>query len=375
MGIKNLKRDYEEIVRRNQAFVKREKVDRPLLGIWIGEYVPLKIYQGFSEVFANFKNSSLRPENIEPGDFLEEIDRNFFEHEEVGDDLFYSAVPLIGFPWLEAIVGCPIFVSSEAFWAKPFLTTFEEGIYFLRESLTKVLSNPWFQKLIEFRKLLARHAEGRYPLATTFCPMRGPGDIMGAMFGQERLCLESYDHPEEAKMISDIITDIWLQVAKAQIENTPPFWGGYTVAFYNIWTPGICQYMQEDALAYLSPKIYKEILWDNHVRMSKNSEYSLIHLHPDSLYCLEEICNIESLKIVEIGRDLSGPTVFDLMHMFKYVQEKGKALLIWGELTKEEIKEVLAYLSPKGLCVCPVVNNVEEGQELVMKMKEWVNEE
>ena len=357
-------RNYDEVISRNEAFINMEPVERPLLGIHIGSEMPLELYKKASEIFSSFGKSPIVPEAINPQDFLEDYDRLFLEHEQVGDDLFWPASPLVGFPWMEAIVGIPVYASSATYWTKPCLDNWDK----LNE-ISFSFENKWFQKLLEFKEVLIEHTKGRYPVATSFVPVRGIGDMMGAALGQERLALQLYDNPENVKKLASIYTDIWIKVAtKTQAESTPEFYNGYVVPWYSIWTPDYCQYMQEDSLAYFSPKLYREILLERHVRMTNNF-YSFMHLHPDSLYCLDELYKIENLKVVEIGRDLSGPSIFELLPTLKEVQ-KHKPLLIWGNLAKEEIREVLNRLSPKGLGICPIVKTVEEGKTLMKGMKE-----
>lgn len=357
-------RDYGEIVRRNRAFIHMEPVDRPLLGIWIGSEMPLELYKRAAEIFSSFKGLPIVPEAINPKDFLNDYDMLFGEHEKVGDDLFWPAAPLVGFPWLEAICGAPVYASSQTYWTTPYLDSLEKT-----DEINFSPQNKWFQKLLEFVEILIEHAKERYPVATSPAPLRGPGDLMGAALGQERLCLELYDNPEKIKKLASIFTEIWVKVAEAQLRKIPKFHNGYVIAWYSIWTPDTGGYLQEDSLAYFSPKFYKEILLENHTKMAGCFKYSLMHLHPNSLYCIGDICRIENIKIIEVGRDRFGPSIFELITVLKEVQ-KYKPLLIWGNLTQEEIRLLLNELSPNGLCICPVVKTVEEGKTLLKKIKE-----
>jgi len=357
-------RDYDEIIRRNRAFVNMEEVERPLFGIWVGSYMPFQIYNKASEKLSFSNQSLITPEALNPKGFLADIDRLFWEHEQVGDDLIWAATPLIGFPWMEAIVGCSIRASSDSFWAIPCIDGWEkiDEINFSPE-------NKWYQKILEFKEIFAEHSRGRYPVATSPSPIRGPGDMMGAALGQERLCLKLYDDLEKVKQLASIYTDIWVEVNKTQIGKTPKFYNGYVVAFYNIWTPDLCQYDQEDSLDYFSPKFFREVLLENHIKICNSFKYPLIHLHPNSLYCLNDLYTINSLKLIEINKDLFGPSIFKLFPILKEVQ-KHKPLIIWGDLTREEIRELLNTLSPRGLCIYPVVETVEEGKDLVKRMEE-----
>jgi len=192
-------RDYDEIICRNRAFVNMEPIDRPLLGVYIGSEMPLELYKKASEVFSSFKGSVVIPEAINPRDFLDDYDRLFLEHEQVGDDLIWSASPLPGFPWMEAIVGIPVYASSATYWTAPYLNDWSK-----LDEISFSFENKWFQKLLEFKEVLIEHARGRYPVATSFVPVRGIGDIMGAALGQEKLVLELYDNPENVKKLASL---------------------------------------------------------------------------------------------------------------------------------------------------------------------------
>lgn len=333
------------------------------MGIWVGSYMPFQMYKKAVEKLSFWDQSLVTPEALNPKDFLVDIDRLFWEHEQTGDDLIWAATPLIGFPWMEAIVGCSIRACSDSFWAEPYIQTWEQI-----NNISFSSKNKWFQKILEFKEVFIEHSRGRYPVATSPSPMRGPGDMMGASLGQERLCLELYDNPGMVKKLASIYTDIWIQVNKIQIKKTPKFLNGYVVAYYNIWTPDFCQYDQEDALDYFSPHFFEEVLLEQHRRIYNSFPYPLFHLHPHSLYCLPNLYKIESLRIIEINKDLYGPSISELLPTLKRVQ-KHKPLLIWGDLARDEIRQLLSELSPRGLCIYPVVKTVEEGRTLLKKIR------
>jgi len=39
-----------------------------------------------------------------------------------------------------------------------------------------------------------------------------------------------------------------------------------------------------------------------HINIYSNFEYPFMHLHPDSLYCLDELLKINSLRVIEISK-------------------------------------------------------------------------
>jgi len=166
-------------------------------------------------------------------------------------------------------VGCPIYVSSGTFWPAS-----RKCVWRRLEEVDLSSNNKWLQKLLELQTVLAEHAEGKYPVGTSTL-MRGPGDMMGAVLGQQRLILELYDNLEKIKILTSIYTKMWIEVAHAQNQLTPGFHDGYVLgASVGLWTPQICQYIQDDALSYFSPKFYTEVLLNNHLTMFNSFEYS-----------------------------------------------------------------------------------------------------
>ena len=73
--------NYEEVIKRNKAFINMQPVDRPLLGVWVGSEMPLELYKKTAEIFSLFKRAPIVPDAINPQDFLGDYDRLFLEHE------------------------------------------------------------------------------------------------------------------------------------------------------------------------------------------------------------------------------------------------------------------------------------------------------
>ncbi len=111
---------------------------------------------------------------------------------------------------MEAIVGASVYASLETYWTTPYLDSWNK-----LDEITFSFENKWFQKLLEFKEVFIEHARGRYPVATSFVPVRGIWDMMGAALGQQNLVLEMYDNLESVKKLASIYTDIWIKVAKA----------------------------------------------------------------------------------------------------------------------------------------------------------------
>jgi len=260
-------------------------------------------------------------------------------------DLVWGAPPLPGFPWMEAILGCPVWVSQESgsLWAGPWLNDWDDV-----ERLPPLPSNPWYQVLLELTAALVAQAGGRYPVTQTL--MRGPADLMVALRGHERLCLDFYDHPDEVHALARWCTDIWIQVARAQLALIPPFAGGYTAPRLEVWAPGPLVRFEEDATILFSPAVYREFIRPCDQRIAASFAYTLIHTHSADCKLIPEVLAIPELAAVQVLLDPSGPPWEHLVPLLRQVQ-RSKALLITHELPPAALEALAATLSPRGLAL------------------------
>ena len=366
--------DVALMIAKHRAFLDKEEVEQPLYGISFiaGGEVPLQRFRHMATVLPS--SGRILPEMITPEDFLRDVNREILEHQKVGGDLFLEMTPLQGFPWIEAIVGCPIYNSSGTLWAASRSCSWEE-----LEEIDLSENNPWLRKLLQLQSALVENAGGRYPIGTS-AMMRGPGDMMGAALGQEKLALALYDTIDKVRSLAAHYTDAWLEVARMQHELTPPFHGGYLLGGWTgLWTPGMGQYLQEDALAYFSPRFYKEVLLRQHRAMAKSAPYTFFHLHPTSLYAVDELVHLENLTIIEVNRELVGPSIEEVLPVLKKIHQHKALWIVWTWGTshalpvEHEIRCLLEHLSPRGLCLnfCP--QDIEEGRVLMRLVEKVYN--
>lgn len=199
--------------------------------------------------------------------------------------------------------------------------------------------------------------------------MRGISDIIGAMVGQAELVYYFYDEPDRMKKLCKNINQIFLKVVEEQQNSIPKFYGGYSIGFYDIWCPGKCIWFQEDLTSLLSPIIYREYILECNKEVCDRYEYSAIHLHPSSFYIIDDILDIESLKVIEINKDVGGPSIEEMLPLFKKVLEK-KRLCIWGNLDEKDIYTIKRNLPFKGLYLNIVSPTVVDANSLMKLIKE-----
>lgn len=356
--------DRDELYYRNKAFLHREEVDRPLFGAHIWDRQFKKIYKETNNTIP--QNGEVKPSDIVTKFFIKDIDRIILMHEKIGGDLLWPVVPYVFIPWMEAIIGCQIFSVETSFYTKPFINTWDD--FYNDVDISE--NNKWLSKLVELQLALVEHLGNRYPSSSS-THLRGPVDMMSAALGQTRLPIELYDNPDKIKEMSSIYSEVFIDVAQIQnkIASESKF-GGYTVNGYGVWSPHICQYFQDDAMAFLSPKFYKDFVLENHIKIINNFDSTFYHLHPISLFIIDELIKMEKLDIIEVNREpeIIGPSISELLPTFKKIQDHGKSLLInftqgavGLKLFEEEVKIICENLSYKGLCIYIMADDTEDG--------------
>jgi hypothetical protein len=246
---------------------------------------------------------------------------------------------------METILGSSIYFSegSNSIWPKPFLDKWDD-LYCIKP----LEDNIWFRKLIEISTSLARHAYRRYPMSTT--NLSGISDILAAIRGYDRFCVDFYQNPEQVNNAIEFCTHLWVEVAKTMLDIIPPYDEGYTPSRLELWAPGKIIRLQEDASILLSPAMFESFFRDSIEYIVSNFKFSIIHTHSEDYRIVEFLLTIDKLDCIQILMDEKGPDLDELLPVFRKVLES-KKLLITHEKGREFTNKLLALLSPKGLAV------------------------
>lgn len=351
----------QDKLKKYRAFWTNAPMARPLIGFSLGGWFPLQSYprmakfRGRREIAAN---------ELHPEDFLADYDRLVAPWEEVEDDVIRAVAPLPPFPWLEAMLGARVQVGDEAIWA------LEGGFeYADLDALDLSSDNPWRRKYLEFVAALNNRFRDRCPVGQPI--LRGVSDMIAALRGASQMVFDLYDHQEQFRRLAGRCTDLLIALLAEQQGITGPFAGGYEVEQLALWAPGRIIRMQEDGSAFFSPSLYVQHLQREDERQASSFPYSVIHLHSSSLFLLDAILNVESLKCIQINKDVGGMEVSGMLPFFKKVQQCGKRLLIRGKLDHGDLTLLRSELSPNGLYLQIVVESPAETKRFREFFQPW----
>ncbi len=325
--------------------------DRPLLNVVYRERFPwmwLKSdhINGMELVLKDgsiAEDGPLTPDMLSP----ERLHPKPFTH----GDLFLTVSAFNKIPWMEAICGATpqLRVKANSIWAG-----FGKGIWpddWWKKGMEVEVDKGWLDLLIETTKYCVREFYGQFVITQTSIS-RGMMDIAAALIGDENVIVAMYEHPEEFHHLMDRLTDISIDVLKAQNEVIPSFRGGY-VNCWGIWAPGTITRHQEDEAAYISPKLYREFVQPYDRKLCKAFDYTTIHFHSAHHIHGEAVTDITELGALQFSLEPPpyGPTLNEWIPIWKRLIKKKPLILVAWYLTRDQINTILKKLPHQGLCL------------------------
>ena len=353
-------KDSADVLARHRQFYNMEPSDRPLIGFNLGFYLP----HAYPAVAKSLPKGQVMPDDIQVDPFLEDCERLYQAHLQVGDDYPFVAAPFIFIPWMEAIMGCPIHASETTVWAEPAVEDWDSWHW----RRPRVDSDPWALKLMELMEALVDHSNGRYPVAATL--MRGPADLLSAMRGATRYSLDFYDCPDLVRRAAEMCAEVWIEAGKAQLEMVPESSVGYMAGAHGLrsWAPDKLIWLQEDAMALLSPRLFRDVILPLDREIASEFPCVAFHLHGSALWAVEDLVDAPELNVIELNYESAQTDEEGTFTGWHKIHER-KPLVIWKEFNGDEfwpwLDRVAAEFEPQNLSIQLTTSTLEEALEVI----------
>ncbi|MCL5986706.1 MAG: hypothetical protein M1371_09140 [Actinobacteria bacterium] len=355
---------FDEKIKRHKDFLSRREVNRPLISFFVGDYFFFNRYPSASKLKGL---RDLKPSDINPSEYLSDYQMLAELTNSCPGDAIWTAAPLWGVPWLEAIIGSRIEISEITGTSRAMSTEKTDRIIKTRDI---EINKGWLDKYLEFTSFLADHSDGLFPVSSSL--LRGPADLLSVIFG-ETMVYKFYDVPDLISELALKLADLSAYVALKQAELIPEFEGGYGSFFRNIWASKRCGWIQEDAVSLLSPKIYEDFLVNVDERVAEAFDFPFYHLHSSALLSLPYLLRIENVSVIEIFMDLAGPRPVEFIEKFREVLET-KCLHIFLETGMEEdVKLLLKELPYSGLSIQIKVGGLGQALKIMEQVMEIID--
>lgn len=335
-----------------RRFWSRESAARPLVGFSYKSWFPL---DEFAASASWPRNAALTDAMVDPAAFLDDQERLLREGEEIDDDILRGASPSQAIFWGCGTLGSEMRVMPGNVVAVDRALDWDQ---IGDVSLAARRENPWFRTYLRFIDLLVERAAGRFPVSHG--TLVGPLDYAVSLRGHEQTAIDLMLDPDRAFDLLNRLGEFFIDITREAWKRIPLFHGGYYDAQYQLWAPGSIVRLQEDAVAVISPTLYRDYLKKVDRMVAGSFANSFMHLHATSMFILHELLEIEEIRCFEINNDVGGPPVGDMVPYFQMVQQADRPLLIRGSFSEDELKLLTDSLDPAGLYLYIMVQDGEE---------------
>ena len=340
-------------IERYKKFWNCEPVKRPLVGFSMLSWFPL---DEFAASRAWPKDQELTPGMVNVEDFLDDWEANIREGEILDDDLIRGCSPHQGIFWCCGTLGSKMRVLPGNVVAEDQSLSWDEVL-----NMKLNLGHPWFRKYIEFIEALVKRSNGRFPVSHG--TLVGPLDYCVALRGHEQTAIDMLEEPEKASQFMQEMGDVFLTYTKEAWKHIPQWHGGYYDAQYRIWAPGSIARLQEDAIAVMSPQLYKDYIQPVDRKVASQFQNCFMHCHATTMFVLDLLLEVKEIKMYEVNQDVGGPPVEWLIPYLKRIQKAGVPVMTRGDFTTEDVKKLMGELDPAGLYLYILVKEPKDADK------------
>jgi hypothetical protein len=324
-------------IARHKAFWRRTPGSGPILGL-----------APSSHVFPLQNIAFDHDGRLMPADLTEDViqaEAGYHSGFMPDDALLPGKIPMEFMEWSQAYCGAEVYLSKggRTVWTKPGADALSSSA-----ELEGRVHSKWLDKLVEVTRANISAAEGRWCVTESL--IRGPADCLEAVLGAERFCLMLFDAPEAVASMMEFLTDRVVELIKAQLNVLPRIDGG-TVNRYRLIGAGDNIVTQADISNILSPDHFREFVIPFYARLASEFDTVTIHFHSCAHQHAAALIEAGCFDAIEWGMDPTGPTLPDMVPIFRKILESDLCLILMNIHSEEEVNMLLGKLPHEGLCV------------------------
>lgn len=351
-----LKPDFEDAVRRIDAWWQHELIDRACVAVTAPrdgiEHHPLPVPRDLEQQWTDI-------------DFM-------LEHFRLATSRTYyagEAMPIfmanVGPDAFSAFLGAEVELLPDTTWVHPMIKDWDAV-----PDLSFNPDNRWWQ--LQYT-LLARGQElgqGRW-LAGFPDSHTGP-DALSALRGRAALCYDFYDAPDHIRAAIRSLRETGRKVYDAYFELLKPELQGSSSGWCHAWGHGRCNVNQCDFMALISPATFQEF-FDEWLQ-EELSWFDNIVWHLDGPECLPHLDYLLSQPTIKAIQWVPGagmPPISQWIPLLKRIQAAGKGL--WLGVASWEVEVLMRELSSVGLFLHTSVESQAQADKMLRDVAAWTN--
>lgn len=347
------KKDFEKAVERIEAWWEREIIDRVCIQV---EVPP--------------QEEELTP----PADLRErwtDVDYVITSAERKMSSTFWGGealpvfYPNLGPDVFAAYLDCDLQFGETTSWSVPLITDWENP-----PPLRLDHDNRWWRLTQELTAQGIEAGQGKFIIGLT--DLHGGGDALAALRDPQVLCQDLIDHPDRVKEAMVSLENIWFDVYEGLYGMIEPRMGGSTT-WLRVWSSGRYYPVSCDFICMISKEMFEEFFLGEIIAEINWLDRSLFHLDgPGAVHHLDTLLAIPNLDGIQWVPGAGRDEMLQWLPLLKRIQEAGKCLHL--SLKAEEIKALMAELSPKGLMLATTAGSIVEAESLLKEAERWTLE-
>lgn len=272
-----------------------------------------------------------------------------------GGEAMPSYTPSFGPDMMAAWMGAPLeFGDAEGTsWAVPCIDDWEEAL-----PITLDPDNYWWRRMLDFCKALGDAFAGKMVVA--HLDLHSNLDLLLAMRGGQRLCMDLIDCPETIDRAMDGVRALYKPVYDGLYEAANMGATG-TCGWIPAYHPVKTNTIQCDFAALIGPSQFKRWALPALEEEAAYLEHTVYHLDgPECLVHLDDLCSIDGLDCIQWTTGARNKEFIEWMDLLKSIQAKGKSL--WVPCNTEQIKIFHRELEPNKVFYVLGAASPEEGE-------------
>lgn len=350
------KPDFEEAMRRVEAWFNHEKLERP----------PVR----FAEHNADFADSHPLANRIWPNlkarwfdaeyqvdSFLESIrGRRFY------GETFPVFWPNLGPNAYAAFHSAQLEFGEVTSWIRPCVHDWDD----LRR-LKLSCENEYFQGIERLTQVALEKSRSKFMVGYT--DLHGSLDCVADWRAPQQLCLDTLDHPEKVHAMLQLANENFLSLFD-HYDDVLKSHGQLSVTWMGIPSRGKMHIPSCDFSALISPEAFCEFYFPTLQKEVRHMTHNIFHV--DGVGVLRHLDYILSLPRIQaiqwvqgVGDDLP---IMQWLPVIKKIQAAGKGVVI--DLQLNELESFIAAMKPHGLYICLAAEEKVQ-PDILKRLEKW----
>ncbi len=357
------KRDFDQTLKRFEAWWHNEIIDRPPVSMWVrpdkpvaaaGTPPPQKTYATLRDRWLDLEGALER--------FEHNVKQSFYFA-----DTFPMFMPNVGPEVCATVFGTELEFGENTSWSKPVAASCRDIL-----KIKPNLDNPYWNAIRKGTDLSLARGQGKW--ITALPDLHTNGDLPAALRDPQELCIDLVEDLEGVRLAVEHVTrsfalmyeDLWNRIERHGLPSTT-------------WTPALHMgksYVTScDFICMISPEMFQKTILPSLAWEMQYLDRNIFHLDgPGALRHLDALLAQPRLNGVQWVCGAGQGPARKWIDVYKRIQAAGKSIQLMAE-NFDDAMAVAEHLKPQGVWFCIGGSYSEtEGNDILRKITRWAEE-